>query len=719
MRALARVRTAVCWLGVILLLAGCQSARPLVTVAPVSQPTVLPNPTGAAVTAEITGRVIDLAGSPIPDALIVPAAQAAAGLSAGPSARSDADGWFHLPAADAVQWLTVTHPGHISRTRAASPDVPVLFRLTPDDGRTIVIHFAGDTMFGRRFFDPNEDGDTSDGLLPVSPDMADHAALLAPIQPLLANADLTVINMESPLSDQPYISPRDTRPQAFHETKEYVFASHPSAIPALQQAGVDVIDLGNNHMYDLLETGLVQTIQTLDEAGLPHFGAGQDEAEAWQPVIITTTGQTLAFIGCTTISAPVPPVTDHDVTYTASDLLDKGGAAQCEAVALKRAIANARTLSDVVIVMIHGGYEYDPSPSPRVAEFTAIARQAGANLIINHHPHVVGGLEWDGTTLVAQSLGNFVFDQTIWPTFESYLLAVTLRDGEVIRVYAEPLAVVDYVARGLTGELASHVARTAAGSPPGPFVMENGAVEVDLQSQALRQSYTATLTDEGNPGRIIPIPENEWISACTGEGTLRLGRDLLWVGGFENQTVSASPSAPLFWMPGDTVEFGSGFAYAGRSGLRLSRGSTNVQDIVTTHLHRVLVTGGSDLTVAGMLRASAGAILSLQISWYPDTLGPSATQTHFLLAAATPDTWEPFRLDVQAPPGTVAAGIYIRLAPPVKGTATADFDDLRLIAWAPVDTPFSPRYDFVQLSGDCEATYHQQVLPGAEFELFR
>ncbi len=692
------------------LLSACQTPRP--ASQPVGAPPAasIPTPLPAAVTSEITGRVVDLDGNPIDGAVV---------SSDTGSAQSDAQGWFTVPGSGTAQWLTVTHPAYISRTRAGAPGAPLLFRLTPDDGKTIVIHFVGDTMFGRRFFDPNEDGDTSDGLLPTTPTLSDHAALLAPIQPLLANADLTVINMESPLSEQPYISPRDTRPQAFHETKEFVFASHPSSIPALQQAGVDVISLGNNHLYDLLETGLKDTLQTLDTVGLPHFGAGADEAAAWQPALISMSGQTLAFIGCTTISAPVPPVSDHDVTYTASDRLNKGGAAECEANALRNAIQQARASSDMVIVMIHGGYEYDRSPSPRVVEFTALARQAGADLIINHHPHVVGGLDWDGVTLAANSLGNFIFDQTIWPTFESYLLAVTIRDGEVIRVYAEPLGVVDYVSRGLTGELAGYVSREAAGLVPGPFVMENGAVEVDFRAQALRRVYTVALDDQGQPGQLIAIPENEWISQCVGSGSLRPGRDLLWVGGFENQSVDGSAAAPLFWMPGDSVQFGSQFAYAGLNGLRLSRGSTNVQDVVTTHLHRVLVDGGSPLTVTGMLRASAGAILSLQISWYPDTLGPSASMTHLLLNVTAPDTWEPFRLDVEAPPGTVAAGIYIRMSPPVNGTATADFDNLRLIEWAPEGTPFSPLYDYGQLTGACEATYYEQVLPGAEFDLFR
>jgi len=126
----------------------------------------------------LTGRVINLAGLPIQNATI----RAAAGR-----ATSDASGHFQLPAVSAsasVQWVTVEHPDYLARTRAAKVGDPVLFRLTPDDGHTVAIVFGGDTMFGRRYYDPNQDGDTRDGLLPPDPSAKDHLALLQWLRPL-------------------------------------------------------------------------------------------------------------------------------------------------------------------------------------------------------------------------------------------------------------------------------------------------------------------------------------------------------------------------------------------------------------------------------------------------------------------------------------------------------------------------------------------------------
>src|SRR5574341_39419 len=125
---------------------------------------------------DFVGRGVDLDGIPIQGATIE---------SLNYTTSSEKDGWFRLPSRGFPQCIEVTIPGFISRTRAAAPGTPVLFRLTPDDGKTIVIHFAGDTMFGRRFFDPNEDDYTADGLLPLEPTVDDHMALLKPIKPLL------------------------------------------------------------------------------------------------------------------------------------------------------------------------------------------------------------------------------------------------------------------------------------------------------------------------------------------------------------------------------------------------------------------------------------------------------------------------------------------------------------------------------------------------------
>jgi len=665
--------------------------------------TVLPMP--PAPKYSFTGRVIDMDGNPIEGASV---------NSQTSHTTSNHEGWFDLPSEGVPKWITVEGNGFISRTRAASPSKPTLFRLSPDDGKTVVIQFGGDTMFGRRFFDPNEDGDTIDGLLPPDPNAEAHLKLLAPIEPILGKSDLTVLNLESPLTDQPYFSPRDPRPTVYHETKDYVFSSDTSAVNALKKIGVDVVGLGNNHLYDLLEDGVSSTISSLDNENINHFGGGADEKSAWAPSVMSVKGQKIAFIGCTTIDQPIPPVTNHDVNYVASDLLKKGGAALCEESKLRSAVIQAKREANIVVVMIHGGFEYVRSPSSNIIRLSLAARDSGATLVINHHPHVVGGFLWENQALIAWSMGNFIFDQDVWPTFETYLLTVYLRDGKMIRAHVDPLMIDDYVPHGLTAEQADHVIRDAA-SIAGPFVMENGALEVDVDGHAIQNNYTRSLDSGPEPGQIIAIPPSQWISDFKGTGKLLFGRELLWIGGFENNEVgNVYDDAPLWEPTKDSVQVGKDYAYEGNSGIRLTRTGSNLNDVVTSHLHRLLISSGAKLSITGMIRASKGAAALMQISWYSDTRGPSFLQTTIPIEMKTSEQWQPFQFDVQAPDNAVAVQMFLRLSPPTRGVVTADFDDLRVIEWTKADTTYNPFYDYALLTGSGELTFSQQILPGAE-----
>ena len=655
---------------------------------------------------DFVGRVIDENGIPI---------QGASVESVNTTTISEADGWFRFPSQGLPQWIKVTSSGFISRTRAAAPSIPVLFRLTPDDGKTMVIHFAGDTMFGRRFFDPNEDDYTADGLLPLDPTVEDHMRLLAPVQPLMENADFTVLNLETTFSHQPYFRQRDARPVAFHPTANYVYASNPNAVRALKQSGVDIVDIGNNHSYDMLEVGLSTSLSTLDQAGVLHFGAGTNEANAWAPVIITSKRQTVAFVGCTTLRIPLSTPTRNDVPFVASDVLKKGGAAYCTEASLRSAVIDAKQRADAVVVMIHGGKEYDRNPTSKITYLTEIARRAGATLVINHQPHVVGGLSLKDQSLVAWTMGSFFSDQTVWPSFESYMLTVYLQEGKIVRVYVEPLIIDGFLPHGLTGELADYVVRGAAGREPGPFIMESGAMEVDLNGRALQHTYIQAMESNSRTGEIIAMPQAQWISGFKGTGKLLVGRDLLWVGGFENDEVDSASRGALLWdlNLGD-IQIGSDYAYEGETGIRMTRGANKIEDAVTTNLHRVLVIPSTNLSITGMIRINQGVNVLAQLSWYQGTVGPSFMKTTQPIAIQTYGTWQPFRIDVQVLPKATALGLYLRLTPPDKGTVTADFDNIRIIEWAKPGAKFSPLYNYALLSGTGDLTFAQEILPGAE-----
>jgi poly-gamma-glutamate synthesis protein (capsule biosynthesis protein) len=658
---------------------------------------------------DLVGRVVDMDGNAIPGATLE---------SLNNTTTSDQDGWFRFPSQEFPQWIKATSPGFISRTRAAAPGVPVLFRLMPDDGKTIVIHFAGDTMFGRRFFDPNEDDYTADGLLPLQPTVDDHTRLLAPVKPLLENADFTIVNLETTLNDPAFFPKAVPRPAIFHPTTSYVYASHPNSALALKQSGVDVVDLGNNHTYDMLEMGLNNTLSILDQAGMLHFGAGTNEANAWAPVIISSRGQKIAFLGCTTLRIPLKTPIRNDIPYVASDVLRKGGAAYCAEARLRSEIINAKQQADIVVVMIHGGTEYDTTPTNKITYLSEIARQAGATLVINHQPHVVGGFSLRDQSLIAWTMGSFLSDQTLWPALRSYMLAIYLREGKIVRAYIEPLMLDGFVPHGLTDKLADDVVRDATGLKPGPFIMESGAMEVDLGGRALQKTYSESMDGGSAPGEIIAIPQSQWISGFKGTGKLLLGRDLLWVGGFENDEIdSASHGAPLWDLESGNIRIGRDYAYEGSMGIRLTSDVNNTNDAVTTNLHRVWVNPYSTLSVIGMARLNQGVAVHIQFSWYSTTSGPSFLKNTQPIEVPADGSWQPFRFDVHIPSKALALGVYLRLKPPDKGTVTADFDNIRIIEWANPRAQFSPLYNYAQLTGSGDLTLAQDILPGAEYWL--
>ena len=700
----------------VIFLSGCsslsgQNPTPSPVASPQSFFNLIPRPNSQQqeVSQDFVGRVIDMDGNPIEGATLE---------SLKNTAISDQDGWFRLSSQELPQWIKATSPGFISRTRAAAPGIPVLFRLTPDDGKTIVMHFAGDTMFGRRFFDPNEDDYTAEGLLPLEPTVDDHMRLLAPVKPLLENADFTVVNLETTLNDPAFFPKAMPRPAIFHPTTAYVYASHPNSAMALKQSGVDIVDMGNNHTYDLLEAGLNNSLSFLDQAGVLHFGAGTNEANAWAPVVISSKGQTIAFIGCTTLRIPLKTPIINDIPYVASDVLRKGGAAYCAEARLRSEIIKAKQQADIVIVMIHGGTEYDPNPTNKITYLSEIARQAGATLVINHQPHVIGGFSVRDQSLLAWTMGSFLSDQTIWPALKSYMLAVYLREGKVVRAYLEPLMIDGFVPHGLTNQMADDVIREAAGLKPGPFIMESGAMEVDLDGRALQKTYTQSMDGGHTPGEIIGIPQAQWISDFQGKGHLLLGRDLLWVGGFENDEIdSASHGAPLWDLESGSIRIGPDFAYEGETGIRLTRDATNTNDAVSSNLHRVWVDRSTDLSLIGIVRLNQGVIAQVQLSWYSATSGPSFLKQTKPIEVQSYGTWQPFRFDVHVPSRAMALGLYLRLKPPDKGTVTADFDDIRIIEWAHPRTQFSPLYNYGLLTGSGDLTLAQDILPGAEYWL--
>ncbi len=620
--------------------------------------------------ADLVARVVDERGRAL--------AHTEIRLGTGDTVTTDEDGRIRTPLEGGPQLITAAANDHLPRTQAVVPGTPTEIGLTSDPDATLSMRFGGDVMFGRRFYDVDDDGDRRDGLLREGASAAEHATLLGEVQPLLGEADVTVVNFETPLAEDPWVDPTMPRPAAFHPTKEYVFASSPVSVQALLDAGVDAVSLGNNHLYDALGPGLEATLSTLDEAGVPRFGAGRTVDEAWAPALIERKGQRLAFLGCTTITG-----NEHAIPYVARE--GQAGAAQCSTERLERGVRSARARADVVVVMIHGGEEYEADQTDLVRRLSAVASSTGAALVINGHPHVVGGVRLDSGTLVAETLGNLLFDQTVWPTFLSYLLRVDVRAGRPVHATVDPLFIDGYLPRPTVGILADAAARRAAGLTPGPEARLQPPGAVFTAAEPAPADRVERDFPQGTVARLAP---GWWVEGPGGGAVnraVRLGEDLLWTGSFEDMDTAEETDGAHGWALSPTAAMTSSAACDGVVGVELTRSPVSTEDVIVTPEHRQLVTPGTELSLLAEVRdASVGATLELR--WYPDTRGGSTSATTLDIpgGASEGDFCRQVRIDATVPAGIVAVQPMVRLPPTfdVHRGARVAVDNVQLIEWA-------------------------------------
>ncbi|MDP9373342.1 MAG: CapA family protein, partial [Chloroflexota bacterium] len=236
----------------------------------------------------------------------------------------------------------------------------------------------------------------------------------------LREADVTVGNLECALGAIGRPAP-----------KSYTFLGPAAGAPALADAGFDVLSLANNHSLDYGVGALRETLALLDGASVAHAGAGLDEGQAHRPARVTVKGLTLAFLAY--VNVPVES-SGYDIANWEA-VGDEPGVAWARPARIAADVAAARGDADLVIVLLHSGEEEHETPNSvqRAAAYAAI--DAGAALVLGHHPHVLQGVERYRGGLIAYSLGNFVFDGfetpgIIDPGIQSAILTLTLtRDG--------------------------------------------------------------------------------------------------------------------------------------------------------------------------------------------------------------------------------------------------------------------------------------------------
>ncbi|MGB8932530.1 MAG: CapA family protein, partial [Anaeromyxobacteraceae bacterium] len=341
--------------------------------------------------------------------------------------------------------------------------------------------------------------------------------LFEPVADLLSRADLSFANLETPIA-----------PSKGGGSRDFVFNAPPDVVRALQRDGIDVVSVANNHAFDQGRAGFEETLEVLDRLGVRRVGAGPaDQPEG--PERIDAGGLRIAFLAWA-----------HFFNQDGNDCPQpRAGAPRClRAATLDRAraieaVRAAAAAADAVVVSLHWGDEYKQQPRPADVDFAHQLAEAGAAVILGHHPHVLQPIELyrrgDGrTTVIAYSLGNFISNQS-----RGYVFGVTperaaaTRDGALLEV---ELVRRDF-GRGV-------IRVDVGGAGYVPLWTENDTAEIDQKKEPGRRPRIRVVAVEralasvraamlGMPDPVPAERQQEWVRLRKAEALLAARREAI------------------------------------------------------------------------------------------------------------------------------------------------------------------------------------------------
>jgi poly-gamma-glutamate synthesis protein (capsule biosynthesis protein) len=246
---------------------------------------------------------------------------------------------------------------------------------------------------------------------------------------VLAGADIAFGNVESPVMEHP----KNARVHT-----SLTFRAEPADAGILADAGFDVVSTANNHTLNLGAAGAAETPEHLEAAGVRAAGAGATEEDAHEPEILEANGVKVAFL-CYTVwtngrkhqgkGGAVAYINDRKVKQEVPPLIKK---------------VREDHAPDFVVVSLHWGFEYEDSARNDQKRAARAMIDAGADLVLGHHAHVLQEVERYKGGVIAYSLGNFLFDNPKLAQRQTIILEATLEgkgDDRTVDVTLHPVII--------------------------------------------------------------------------------------------------------------------------------------------------------------------------------------------------------------------------------------------------------------------------------------
>ncbi len=261
----------------------------------------------------------------------------------------------------------------------------------PESGAVMLL-FGGDVLLSEHVLNAYQKGGGIGGVLDSG------------YREAIDEADFFMVNQEFPFSSRGTAA----------ADKQYTFRLPPEKVSVFQELGIDAVTLANNHALDFGTDALLDSCEVLDGAGILHTGAGADLEAAKKPVIAELKGIRVGILGATRV---IPEA------GWAAGKNHPGMLATYDSAVTLEEIRRMRPECDYVIVFVHWGIERDERPQEYQRQMGRQYIDAGADLVIGSHPHVLQGIEYYQGRPIVYSLGNFIFGSSIPKTA---LLQVTL-----------------------------------------------------------------------------------------------------------------------------------------------------------------------------------------------------------------------------------------------------------------------------------------------------
>ncbi len=576
--------------------------------------------------------------------------------------------------------------------------------------RRFRLWLAGDTMFGRRFEDLDEDGNAGEAqdLIRPATRAQDARSLFARLLPALASADYRVLNLESPVS---------TAHESRHPLKQYSFTSHPESASALKGIGIDAVSLGNNHSYDYLEPGRKETEQFLRSQDLSFFGSGASEAEARESFVETRLhGVDVRFQGFNGIKPstfypdPNEPWEERYLYY-AKDEPRKGGALLLSRDNLEDFLL--RPGADVSVPVMHGGAEYGEYPSNPLRDNFAAALRAGAPLVVAHHSHTVFGValwgEEESPRVALMSMGNLLFDQEVFETFNSYMAVVDLEvdpagETDFVQLRLIGFHQEDYVPSLISGpqldRLARHVGHLSTHLPyregdelrPAIAFRDAAGVGVMLRPEdyVVQRSESSQRAQFGSAALLRlgegrgPAAFFESFSSEDPELRLQLGREKLIYGDFEDCDIDERVGESRSFSQSDSRYATSQSPHHGSLAFSLYR-PAGARSVITTRVrNRVRFDRRLPLTLSCAVAADHAGSVEFRVRYRAESDGRDLDEEVAWSSAGGSHAYQQWSSDLHPPSAAGFLELSAQMEPPVDGrSGLLLLDDCALIEWGP------------------------------------